>query len=359
MQTTLSFPMIETREALRQLLEQAEPATVCAVDTEADSLHRYRESLCLIQFAWDEESVLIDPLAIDDLSEFYAYLNRRTVWMHGADYDMTMLRRECGEIPEKVYDTQIGARLLGVRKFGLGNLVEHYFDVKLSKSSQKADWGKRPLSAKMTEYAINDVRYLIPMAGKIVEGLEEKGRYGWFIESCEQARAKVLERDEGKDEPWRIQGAGRFDRAGLNLLKHLWEWRDREAERWDRPSFMVVTNKQLVEWVRRISDGARVELPPHFRSDRRRRFSAALKQAAELDESEYPKRQRGTRRRRDRDFDQQVAQFIKRRNRIAEDLNIDSSILGSRAMIEATVAEDPGHEEPWMSWQKECLELEF
>jgi ribonuclease D len=350
--------MIETPEALGELLSRAKGASVCAVDTEADSLHRYRESLCLIQFAWGDESTLIDPLAIDDLGAFYDYLGSRIVWMHGADYDMTMLRRECGVIPEKVYDTQIGARLLGIRKFGLGNLVEHYFDIKLSKSSQKADWGKRPLSPKMEEYAINDVRYLLPMAEMIVAGLKDKGRYDWFIESCEQARAKVLDRDESKDEPWRIQGAGRLDRPGLNLLKHLWYWRDREAERWDRPSFMVASNKQLLQWVQEISAGDRVELPRHFRPDRRRRFQAALKEAAATDASEHPKRQRGVRRRRDRDFDQRVAEMIKHRNKVGEELDIDGSVIASRAMIEAYVAEDADHEEQWMEWQKSCLGLD-
>ncbi len=81
--------------------------------------------------------------------------------MHGADYDMTMFKRQFGKLPAVVYDTQIGARLLGVRRFGLGDLVNHYFGVELSKSSQKADWGKRPLSPKMIEYALNDVHYLL------------------------------------------------------------------------------------------------------------------------------------------------------------------------------------------------------
>lgn len=349
--------MIDSSEGLSDLLQQASGVEFCSVDTEADSLHRYRESLCLVQFAWGDSCALIDPLAVDDLAPLYDYLNQRTVWMHGADYDMTMLKRECGDLPPRVYDTQIGARLLGVRKFGLGNLVEHYFDVKLSKSSQKADWGKRPLSPKMIDYALNDVRYLLPMGLRIEEELRAKGRYDWFLESCEQARERVMERDESKDEPWRIQGAGRLDRAGLNLLKHLWIWRDREAERWDRPSFMVVTNKQLLAWIEILSQGGKVEFPPHFRSDRRRRFSSALKEARDTPEAKFPKRQRGLRRRRDRDFDRKVGELIQHRNKVAEELDIDGSIIASRAMIETLVAEEPGYEEQWMGWQKECLGL--
>ena len=126
----------------------------------------------------------------------------------------------------------------------------------------------------MTEYALNDVRYLLPMAEKIVAGLKEKGRYEWFTESCEAAREKVAERDESKEEPWRVQGAGRLDRRGLNFLKNLWEWRHTEAEAWDRPSFMVATNRQLVDWSQTLVGKRKVEIPPHFRPDRRRRLLA-------------------------------------------------------------------------------------
>ena len=143
--------MIATTEHLILHLEksrQGEEPPVCAIDTEADSLHRYRESLCLVQFAVRGESILIDPLAIEDLAPLASYLSEATVWMHGADYDMTMFKREFGELPAVVYDTQIGARLLGVRRFGLGDLVNQYFGIELSKSSQKSGLGETPALAE-------------------------------------------------------------------------------------------------------------------------------------------------------------------------------------------------------------------
>ncbi|MGA1759094.1 MAG: ribonuclease D, partial [Pseudomonadales bacterium] len=239
--------MIETTDSLVLHLQKHRPSDgspLCAVDTEANSLHRYREALCLIQFAANDESVLIDPLAVADLSPLADYLAQATVWMHGADYDMTMFKREFGRLPAVVYDTQIGARLLGVRRFGLGDLVSHYFGIELSKSSQKADWGMRPLSAKMIEYALNDVNYLIEMGGIISQKLHELGRWDWFVESCESARAKVLERDESKEESWRVRGSGKLDRRGLACLRALWEWRDAEAMAWHRPAYMVIPNRE-------------------------------------------------------------------------------------------------------------------
>ncbi|MGB6222555.1 ribonuclease D [Haloferula sp.] len=349
--------MIDTPDGLDRLLSPLSPGEVCAIDTEADSLHRYKESLCLIQFAVGSESVLIDPLALDQMDALGSFLRTATVWMHGADYDMTMLRREFDEISPVVYDTQIGARLLGVQKFGLANLVEHYFGVVLSKTSQKADWGKRPLSSKMREYALNDVRYLLPMGERIVEELKEKGRYEWFVESCDAARQKVLERDELKEDPWRVQGSGRLDRKGLNYLRALWQWRDGEAESWDRPSFMVATNRNLLEWSGSLAAGKKVEFPGHFRSDRRRRLEAALSKAGKQAPTDFPEKIKGLRRRRDSDFENRVNEMLAIRDRKAEELEIDSSLIASRAVIETLMSDDEGADDLLLKWQKECLDL--
>jgi ribonuclease D len=355
----MSIPsLIRSSEELSALLSLPGSDAVCAIDTEADSLHRYRESLCLVQFACEEHHVLIDPLEIENLAPLGDFLGARSVWMHGADYDMTMLRRSFGTLPPRVYDTQIGARLLGVRRFGLADLVELYFGVTLSKSSQKADWGKRPLSPKMMEYALNDVRYLLPMGGKICAELEAKGRFDWFLESCEAARLKVLERDETRGEPWRIQGSGRLDRQGLNYLKALWEWRDAEAASWDRPSFMVVTNRQLIDWSLALAAGRRIELPPHYRPERRKRLSEVLEAARGLDKEAWPEKPRGLRRRRDSEFDARVGRLISARDSKGAELDIDPSLIAPRSIIESIADGESDPAEVLLNWQRFCLGLD-
>jgi ribonuclease D len=352
--------MIDNTESLIRLLGRAREESnppVCAIDTEADSLHRYRESLCLIQFATRSEAVLIDPLTVRDLSPLWSYLSEATVWMHGADYDMTMFKRQFGDLPAVVYDTQIGARLLGARRFGLSDLVQLYFGVELSKSSQKADWGKRPLSQKMIEYALNDVNYLLEMGGMIVDRLRDTGRYGWFEESCVAARRKVLERDDSKEEMWRVQGSGKLDRFGLLCLRTLWIWRDAEAKSWDRPSFMVVTNRQLLEWAMELAAGRNITLPHHFRPDRVKRFRAAVASIEAIPQSDWPERPSGKRRKRDRDFERRVDELIKRRDIVAAKLDIEGSLMASRAILETIAAGDAKPSEMLLSWQCACLEL--
>jgi ribonuclease D len=357
----MSSDMIDTAERLTSHLEtsrQGASQPICAIDTEADSLHRYRESLCLIQFADRNQSVLIDPLAIEDLSSLGEYLSAAVVWMHGADYDMTMFKRQFGALPAVVYDTQIGARLLGVRRFGLGDLVNHYFRVELSKSSQKADWGKRPLSPKMIEYALNDVHYLLEMGDMIVAGLKEKGRYEWFEESCTAARQKVLNRDDSKEESWRVQGSGKLEPYGLACLRALWQWRDDEAKAWDRPSFMVAPNRQLLEWSIDLGAKKTIAIPHHFRPERVKRFRASLDAAQDLPESEWPERPAGKRRKRDRDFETKVDALIAAREKAAAKLDIEGSLIAPRAVLESIAAGDLQPADALLHWQCECLGMD-
>lgn len=350
---------IATTEGVINLIGKLEQngTSIIAIDTEADSLHRYRESLCLIQFTDGQDHCLIDPLGVDDLSPLAAYLEKSVVWMHGADYDMTMLKREFGILPREVPDTQIGARLLGLRQFGLANLVEHYFGEVLSKSSQKADWGKRPLTPKMLEYAINDVRFLLPMGEMIVTELKAKDRYDWFVESCEAARAKVIQRDDSREEPWRISGSGKLDGFGLALLRELWQWRDKEAAGWDRPSFMVATNRQLLEWCEQLLAGKPVKLPGHYRSERRDRFHAAVAEARALPREQWPVKPRGIRRRRDQSFEERYQKLATRRDKAAAELDIDPSIIAARAVLESIADGENLPEQVLLRWQRGVLEL--
>lgn len=357
----MSASLIDNTEGLVGFLancsREENGGVICGIDTEADSLHRYRESLCLIQFADAANCVLIDPLAIEDLAPLGNYLAEAVVWMHGADYDMTMLKRQFGGLPGKIYDTQIGARLLGVRKFGLGDLVLQYFGIELSKSSQKADWGKRPLSPKMEEYALNDVRYLLEMGEKIVSGLKEKGRLEWFEESCDAARSRVMDRDDGKEDAWRVQGSGKLEPIGLAYLRALWNWRDEEAKGWDRPSFMVAPNRQLLEWSIDLAGGRSIALPSHFRADRVNRCKEAVASVAALDESEMPVKPQGKRRKRDRDFDRKLDGFLKNREKVAEELDIEASLIAPRAILEGIAANEIDPKEALLNWQRECLRL--
>src|SRR5207248_7618896 len=130
---------------------------------------------------------VVDPLAAVDLRPLTSTLERKEILLHGADYDLRLLRRDLELNPKRVFDTVLAARLLGIRDFGLVALLKRYFDVELGKHSQKEDWGRRPLPAKMLEYALNDVHYLLSLADRLETQLRKLGRLEWLSQSCQRS----------------------------------------------------------------------------------------------------------------------------------------------------------------------------
>ena len=352
------FTYVDTEDGLKALLEQVGGDTCerCAIDIEADSLHCYEEKLCLIQFAAAGHFAVIDPLAFDDLEPLVEFLDSTEVWLHGADFDMRMLRRTFNRIPGIVYDTQTAARLLGARQFGLVNLVEANFGVVLPKGSQKADWGRRPLSRKMLEYAVNDVRYLLPLAEMFVERLKDAQRWEWFLQSCAAARSVAeIRREKDKDLIWRISGWGKLERLGMAYLRALWVWRDGEAARRDRPAFKIIGNDWLLEYAGHLQCGKTASLPERFPSSVVSRFTDAIAAVSGLSENEYPKKIQRSRSRRDGDSEQRFEKLKVLRDQVAVGLDIDATLIGSRATLERLAAEPEKTDELLLNWQKELL----
>lgn len=329
-----------------------------AIDTEADSLHSYREKLCLIQMMVGEKKALIDPLGIPDLTPLLQYLDGTEIWVHGADLDMTLMKRTFNHIPARLYDTQVAARLTGERQFGLAHLVESKFGVALSKQSQRADWGKRPLTEKMIEYALNDVHYILPLADGFLQRLRELGREGWFLESCEDARRSVLNRAApDPEEQWRITGSGALRPCGLHYLRALWRWRDREAERIDRPTFKIISNAELINFATLLQEGKDAVLPDRYPPPFHRRFYKALKEAKEMPESEWPRRPPRRRTERNPEAERRFDVLKDKRDRVGAGLDLDPSLLGSRFVFER-IAEDASLAgELLLNWQRELMGL--
>ena len=165
--------MIETSIALAELVARIAETARLGVDTEADSLHCYREKVCLVQVGLPDADELVDPLAELDLSPLLDALSRTEIVLHGADFDLRMLYRLGLDAPGKLFDTVIAARLTGVAKFGYSALVAEHFGITLPKGSQKANWARRPLAPKLAQYARNDTHFLLPLAELLERRLED------------------------------------------------------------------------------------------------------------------------------------------------------------------------------------------
>src|SRR5437899_6283024 len=118
--------MVDTEEKLRSFLHALRGASWLALDTEADSLHAYPEKVCLIQISTTSGDTIIDPLARFSIDPLLDALSGHELIMHGADYDLRLLRKHHDFVPTAIFDTMLAARLLGVRQFSLSYLVEVY-----------------------------------------------------------------------------------------------------------------------------------------------------------------------------------------------------------------------------------------
>lgn len=336
---------IETREGFEDFvaeLSAAGPLSVCAIDTEADSMHSYETKLCLIQFAVPGRLAIIDPLAIgiDGLAGFPAFIDRfETVWMHGADYDISLFQMTFDWAPREIWDTQIAARLLGWKKFGLANLLETEYGLAVSKQSQKADWSRRPLTAKMLAYAYDDVRYLIDLGQRFLGRLGERERLAWFEESCRAARASAFHRESKPfEEVWRVTGWGKLAPKGLHYLRELWLWRDDECRRLDRPAFKFLSNQELLRMARLLEAGEDPAPPRFLKPPYQRRLRERIRDAMDVSPSSYPRKRlptKGTR----LDIDEKRFEALRdHRNRIADELEIEPTLIATRQTLEALSA---------------------
>lgn len=254
--------MISTAQALADLISQLADFDPLAVDTEADSLHCYFEKLCLIQLSFDGEDLLVDPLAGLDLKPFFKLLASKLLILHGADYDLRLMRRAGFSEPGAVFDTMIAARLTGHAEFSLAALVKQHFGIELVKGSQKANWARRPLSPQMEAYARNDTHFLIELARILEARLRELGRWDWFQQTCARAIATAqVDKERDVDTAWRIPGSSDLQGRASAILRALWLWRDAEARSADRPPFHVLQNEKLIVAASRLDSGQRSLFP--------------------------------------------------------------------------------------------------
>ena len=352
---------VDTPEKLAALVSRVQAVAASSkdfrscLDTEADSLHHYQEKLCLIQLAFGDEYALIDPLAIEDMAPLIAALDQGEMWFHGADYDLTLLRRTYGWVPARVRDTQIAARLTGSRQFGLAALVEAHFQQTLSKASQKADWSRRPLSSTMLHYAVDDVRYLLALADKLQNQLVEKQRMPWFLQSCEALCNGVLGRSTGpKEDRWKVQGSGRLQPRGLALLKALWEWRETVAQERDVPCFRIMSNKQMLDVALAFDHGESLTPPAGWRPRWKKEYTDVHEAVLASEPSSWPTRVRSQSGRMSDKAREQLDKLCAAREKVASGLELEPSLLGSRGTLEQVVARQEGIEE-LMGWQREVM----
>lgn len=239
---------IATPSALARLAADLSRQPRLAVDTESNSLHAYQEQVCLIQFSTAGADFLIDPLAIDDLSPLAPLFANPAIEkvFHAVEYDLIGLRRDYGFTIVNLFDTMQAARILGYPRVGLDSLLNEKFGIQVDKRYQKADWGRRPLSPDLLNYARLDTHYLLALRDALHDELAARGLWPLAVE--EFARLALGNGNARSEETsWQKLGrAHRLDGQQLAVMQAVWEWREARARALDRPVFKVLGEKWLV-----------------------------------------------------------------------------------------------------------------
>jgi ribonuclease D len=347
-----AFEIIDRPSDLEALAKALAKEEVIAVDTEADSFYHYFDKTCLVQIATRKHSYLIDPLALGGPAELtplgpvFASSKVRKIF-HAAEYDIFVLKRDCGFTFSNLYDTMVSAQLLGYPAIGLAAIIEHHFGIKVPKDEQRSDWSRRPLTDKQLKYAAGDVLYLIRLATKLEKALQHAGRLTWAQEEFEALTRRAWpEREFDEHGHIRIKGAKKLDPKSLAVLRELYLMRDKRAREIDRPTFKVLGNRTLLELAetrpKRLSDLSGLKGVTELIVRRMGRdILDAVKRGRSSPRTPPPKVPSNGRKRIDRKTERLVNRLKRWRAARAQELELDPGVLCPNSSLEAIAWKNP------------------
>jgi ribonuclease D len=253
---SLPSPMlVADPDRLGRLVAELASCPVVAVDTESNSLHAYREQVCLLQFSTPAADYIVDPIRLRDLSSlapFFANPDQQKVF-HAAEYDLICLRRDYGFAVNNIFDTMSAGRTLGWPQVGLAAVLDTHFGVTLDKKYQRADWKRRPLTSEQLDYARFDTHYLVALRDRQLQALTESGHWPEAQEEFARIALPRGDSDRADSAPafWRVKGARDLTPRQAAILQALFAYREQQAERLDCPPFRVMGEAALLELARR------------------------------------------------------------------------------------------------------------
>lgn len=244
----------DTADAVTDLAARLAAQTSIALDTEFLRERTYRAELCLIQVSAAGDAVCIDPIAVTQLGALAGPLTADGIVkvMHASRQDLEVLLPAVGLV-RPVFDTQIAAALAGfAAQIGYAELARRLLGIELPKAHTRTDWSRRPLSPEQIEYALDDVRHLVPLKLALEERLEKLGRLPWLAEELEglaDARSLATEPEEA----WRrLKGLRGLDPARERLARGLAAWRERRAMERNRPRGWILEDAVVRELIVRV-----------------------------------------------------------------------------------------------------------
>jgi ribonuclease D len=300
---TLKHEYINTAAELDDLCRDLTSKKIIGFDTEFVSEDCYRPQLCLVQVAAGDTLAIIDPISIGNTQPFWDLIAEpgRTVIAHAAREESRFCYRFTGKPIGGLFDTQLAAGFVGMEyPASLGNLVNRLCNKTLPKGQTRTNWRHRPLSRDQIVYALHDVTELEEMHQKLAVMIDKLDRKSWVDEEAESKQQAVIEA-ENRENWRRVSGSSGLNARQLEIVKHVWRWRENRAKTTDRLTKRVMRDDLIVELAKVGSaDAKKIR---NIRGLDRRGFTdhyddiaAAISDALAVPEDELPKKSRGTRR---------------------------------------------------------------
>ncbi len=252
--------LIQCQDELVRFCQSAMRAPWLGLDTEFERVRTYYPRLCLLQLSTLERTVCVDPLQGLDLDPLAQLINNASpiTILHAARQDLEVLQYALQVSPQRVFDTQIAAALLGHgEQVGYASLAKTLCGMNLAKQQTRSDWARRPLSDAQISYALDDARYLGSFYEQFVEELNNRKRLEWVIEDC----AALVDRDllsEAADiAVMRTYARSRrLTHEQQSVVLALARWRERTAQESDLPRGWVLPDNAVLDIAREMPGNA-------------------------------------------------------------------------------------------------------
>jgi len=251
MHNTQKLPnILETEDSINNFVSKISSTNTIGLDTEFVRIRTYYPKLCLVQISSNLGTGCIDCLQGNNLKKVWQLIfnPKRLKIVHSARQDLEILFLIKNQIPENIFDTQIGAALLGYPpQVGIKQLLKDELNIAISKTETRSDWSKRPLDLKQIEYALEDVNHLLNLHNSLEKKLKEKERYRWAMEDS----SRILTNEKelfNPDSAWkRIPGIKNLKNKNQYLAVKLATWREKTAIQMDLPRQWLLSDKSLIE----------------------------------------------------------------------------------------------------------------
>ena len=239
--------LVQDNKSLLRITKLLKKNEVLFVDTEFLRNNTYWPKLCLIQIKAKKKIYLIDPLAkdidLEIIKEIFLDPSILKVF-HSARQDIEVLMNVFNVIPWPIYDTQLAANFIFAETdIGYSNLVEKFFEIKLSKKFQVSDWSKRPLKDKQIEYAGLDVEYLPLLYKKLDTKIRIKRKVRTYKAEIEKLK-DIVEIYNPKNSYKKINI--RKKNIIKSRIKILSEWRELSAQKLNIPRNWIISDKTII-----------------------------------------------------------------------------------------------------------------